>query len=339
LATYTYPTSVELTVIGQTLLPTLTEDDPIFDEMPIESVDAHLLRWEQRDNYKGLQQVRGLNGEPPKVSRVGHKQYQMVPGAYGEFVELDELELTTRRQLGSFNEPIRLDDLVGEAQEQLQQREIDRLRLINWTLLTTGTFSVSTQQGQVAHTDTYSIQTFTAGVAWATFATATPLANFRSVQLLSRGFSVNFGGQAKAYMNRTTFNNMISNTNNADIAGRRVSGLLTVLNLEEVNKVLAGEDLPQIVIYDRGYYDESNTFQLFIPNAVVVVVGARPNNEPVAAYRMTRNVNNEGFGPGSYTLVEDSLNDMRPPRTLRVHRGHNGGPVIYFPSAIVKMSV
>lgn len=336
---FTYPTSAELTRISQDLLPTLTQDDEIFDLMPISSVDAHLLLWEQRDNYLGLQQIRGLNGEPPKVKRVGHKRYEMVPGAFGEFIEIDELELTSRRQVGTFGDVITLDDLITEAQEQLLQREIDRIRLINWTLLSTGTFSVSNLQGAVSQTDTYSIQSFTAGVAWTTFATATPLANFRAIQLLSRGHSVNFGSQAMAFMNRTTFNNMISNTNNADIAGRRTSGLLTVLNLEEVNKVLAGEDLPTIVIYDKGYLDDSGTFQLFIPNATVVVVGTRPNGETVGEYRMTRNANNDDLGPGAYTLIEDNLNMQRVPRKLKVNRGHNGGPVVYYPSAIVKMAV
>jgi len=303
------------------------------------SVDANILRWQQYDRYQGLQQVRGLNGEPPKVKRVGINEYQMNPGTYGEFVEVDEMELTTRREIGTFGTPVKLDDLVLQGQEQLQQREVDRIRLILWTLLTTGTFSVSSLAGGVAHTDTYPIQTFSAGTPWATFATATPLANFRSVQLLSRGYSVNFGSQALAFMNRTTLNNMLQNTNNADIAGRRVSGLLSVLNLDEVNKILTGEDLPTIVVYDRTYQDETDTFQLFVPNAKVVVVGVRPNGETVGDYAMTRNANNDNLGPGSYTLVEDSLNRQQPPRRLRIHRGHNGGPRIWFPSAVVVMSV
>jgi hypothetical protein len=338
-ASFTYPASAELTKISQVLLPTYQDDDPIFDLFPIENEDASVLKWEQFDRFQGLQQVRGLNGEPPKVKRIGIKQFQMTPGTYGEYAEIDEEELTKRREIGTFGTPVSLDELVTQVQEHLQQREVDRLRLILWTLLSTGTFSVATLMGGISHTDTYPIQTFTAGVTWATSATATPLANFRSVQLLSRGFSVNFGSQATAFMNRTTFNTMISNTNNTDIAGRRTSGLLTVLNLEEVNKVLAGEDLPTIQIYDRTYQDESDTTQLFIPNNKVVVVGQRPNGESVGAYKMTRNANNDDLGPGSYTLVEDSLNAQRPPRMLRLHRGHNGGPVIWFPSAVVVMTV
>jgi hypothetical protein len=336
---FLYPTSAELEEVARDFLPRLEEGRVGLQLFPRRSVDSHLLLWEQRDNFQGLAQVRGLNGEPPKVKRVGHKQYQMVPGVYGEFVEIQEDEITTRRRVGDFAAPIDLSDLVGEADQQLIVRELDRLEWIVWTLLTTGTFAVSNQQGAVTHTDSYTTQTFTAGTAWTTFATATPLANFRAVQLLSRGHSVNFGGGATAYMNRTTFNNMISNTNANDIAGRRASGLLTVLNLPEVNKVLAGEDLPQVQIYDQGYYDETGTFQLFIPNAKVVLVGQRPNNAPVGEYRFTRNANNPGLAPGPYRMIEDTLEMNRPPRKLAVHRGHNGGLALFFPSAVVLMSV
>lgn len=311
----------------------------VFDFFPIADVDAHLLKWEQKDNYLGLQQIRGLNGEPPRVKRIGHKSYQMAPGAYGEFVAIDEQELTTRRQIGTFGDTITVDDLVSEAEEQLEQRELDRVEQIVWTLLATGTFSVSNVNGAVTHTDAYTTQTFTAGVTWATSATATPLANFRAVQLLGRGKGVSFGAGAKAYMNRSTLNAMLANTNNNDIAGRRVTGLLSVLNQNEVNNILMGEDLPTVVPYDEGYIDDAGAFQLFIPNNKVIVIGQRPQSQDVGEYRKTRNANNPDLGPGSYTMIYDSMDAQKPPRNLEVHRGHNGGPVIFFPSAVVTMTV
>jgi hypothetical protein len=339
-ATYAaYPVNRELRKIEQELLPRLMRDREVFNFFPTRTVDTHLLGWEQKDNYLGLQQVRGLNGEPPRVKRIGHKQYLTEPGVYGEFVSIDEQELTTRRQMATYDAPIQLGDLVTEAQEQLLQRELDRIESIVWTLLATGTFAVATAQGGIAHTDSYTTQTFTAGVTWATFATSTPLANFRSVQLLSRGKGVKFGAQALAYMNRATFNNLISTTNSADLAGRRTSGLNTVLNLNETNSVLMGEDLPTIRIYDDGYLDDAGSFTLFVPNNKVIVIGQRPNNAEVGEYRFTRNVNNRGFAPGPYTMVEDTLDANNPPRKLQVHRGHNGGPVIYYPSAVVVMTV
>jgi hypothetical protein len=334
---YIYPTADELQAIEQTKLPVLTQDDPIFEHFPIVNVDSHVLSWEQRDNYKGLQQIRGLNGQPKRVNPIGGNRFTMEPGVYGEFATIDEIELTTRRQWGTFNSPINIDDLVTEKQDLLLSRRFDLIRSILWTLVSTGTFTVANELAQTMYAGTFTLQTFSAGTSWGTSATATPLANFRAVQLLSRGYSVDFGTRARAYMNRVTFNKMISNTNANDIAGRRTSGLLTVLNLDEINGVLAGEGLPMIVIHDAGYLNTSGTFVPFIADDKVVLIGARPGNQPLGDYAMTRNANNPNLEPGSYTKVVDDPDDV--PRNVQVHDGHNGGPRVYFGSAIVRMSV
>src|SRR5689334_2297670 len=99
--------------------------------------------WEQRDNYKGLSQIRGLNGEPPRVAAIGGKRYIYEPGVYGEFLPIDEQELTRRRQWGQFSGPIPITDLTSEKQDQLVARDVARKRQILWTLLTTGSFTVA----------------------------------------------------------------------------------------------------------------------------------------------------------------------------------------------------
>lgn len=350
MGTFTYPTSSELTTIAQDKMPRLTADRPIFDIFPIRTVDSHLLRWEQKDNYVGLQQIRGLNGDPARVKRIGGKVYQMEPGVYGEFIRIDEQELTTRRQWGSYNQPISIDDLVMEAQDQLLGRQIDRIEQVLWALITpsvstggggstvTGTFSVLGPDGSILQADAYTLQSYGAAVAWATVATATPIADFRGIKLLSRGKSVSFGAGCIAYANQVTVNNLLSNTNTNDLGGRRLSGLAPVNNLADVNRILLGEDLPAVQVYDDGYLDDNGSFQLFIPNSRVVVVGKRPAGQTVGEYRMTRNVNNPGMAPGMYMKVIDRGED-EVPRSIEVHQGHNGGPVLYFPSAIVVLGV
>ena len=335
--TYVYPTNQELQMIEQTKVHALSAQDPIFEHFPMVNVDSHVLSWEQIDNYKGLQQIRGLNGQPKRVNALGGNRFTIEPGVYGEYGTIDELELTTRRPWGQFNGGIDISDLVASKQDQLLARRLDLIKSILWTLVTTGTFTVANELAQTMYAGTYAVQSFTAGVAWGTSATATPLANFRSVQLLSRGYSVNFGAGSRAYMNRVTFNKMISNTNNADIAGRRTSGLLSVLNLDEVNGVLAGEGLPMIVVYDEGYINAAGTFVPFIADDKVIVIGSRPGNQAVGDYAMTRNANNPNLDPGPYMKVIDREEDV--PRQIVVHDGHNGGPRIYFPSAIVRMNV
>lgn len=341
MTTFIYPTSTELREIERDKLPRLTANRPAFDIMPMVDLDSATLLYEQKDNITGLQQPRGLGGPPMKVNRIGAKQWGVRPGYYGEFVRIDETELTIRRPFGQFQGGVQIDDLVMEAQDQLLQRRLDRIEYTIWTVLVTGTFSALGPSGQVMHTDTFTLQTFTAGVPWATVATATPLQNLRDIQLLSRGHSVDFGSGAVLYVNRTTANNLLKNTNAADLYGRRVTGLATANSLKDINGLIVGEALPEIRIYDEGYIDDNNTFQLFIPNARGVLVGRRLSGVVIGNYQMVRNANNPDLGPGAYTKVIDSLQNSENaiPRTLDVHDGHNGGPAIFYPNAVISVTL
>lgn len=333
---YIYPTAQKMELIEQDLLPVLQPDDPIFEMFPVTEDTDDVLRWEQEDNFRGLQQIRGVNGDPPKVARVGAKGYLMEPGVYGEHESIDERELQKRRKLGTFGDQVDVSDLVLGIQNHLITREFARVRQILWTLLTSGTFSVSTKDGVVAQTDTFPIQTYTAGTAWSTASTSTPLADLRAAKLLGRGHSVAFNQKARAFANQVTVNNMLANTNAADLGGRRGNMGATLNSLVGDNTIYMENALPQVEVMDDGYYDDYGAFQQFIPNAKVVVVGVRPNGRPVGEYRKTYNVNTNGGG--SYMKVVDNM-DRDVPREIVVHRGHNGGPVIMFPSAIIVMSV
>lgn len=332
--TYTFPEAAELRQIEQDVLPQIVEDDPIFNEFPITESDYDRLIWEQLDNYQGLQQIRGLNGAPKSVTRTGAKQYDMEPGVYGEFTTVDEKMLTQRRRLGTWDEVINIDDLVGQDQMKLLQRRLDRIRLIIWTLLTTGTFAVSTASGSILHTDTFPLQTMTSAVAWTTAATATPSVDFRTAQLLSLGHSVSFGADAEVWMNRVTANKLLSNTNASDLFGRRVNEGQTINNMEDVNSWLESNDLPKIRVYDEWYLTDAGVATRFIPDGKAVLIGKRKNGAKLGEYRMTRNANNPRLEPGAYTRVIDR-GETTVPRTIETHDGHNGGPCIFFPSALV----
>jgi hypothetical protein len=335
-----YPTSQKLKLIEQELIPVMTLEDPIFQIFPITEEDDDLLRWEQKDNFKGLQQIRGLNNLPPRINRIGGRGFIETPGYYGEFGLIDEREITKRRKWGTFGDPIDISEPVMEIQAQLLQRRLNRIRQICWLLATTGTFAVSNGQGVLMHQGAYTMQTYTALVAWATSATARPIADLRLMKLLSRGHSVIFDRQSKIYANAVTVNNLIMNANANDLFGRRGIAGSTFNSLSQINDIFLANDLPTIVPYDEGYLDESGTFQLFIPNNVAIAIGRRESGVALGEYRMTRNANNPGAAPGPYTRVIDNIDTTKDvPRQIAVHDGHNGGPVLYFPSAIVRLSV
>lgn len=336
--TLLYPTSVELSQIEQKKLPLLTMNDPLFKIFPIKSVNAHLVEWDQRDNFTGLMAVRGLDGRPPRVSAKGANRFSMEPGVYGEHMTVSEREITTRAGYGAnAMAPIDVTDLVMERSEQLLTREIARMCKTGWDLLTLGRFSIAAENGSILHTDSYRQTVYRPSVAWTTPATSTPLADFRAVKLLARGTSSSFGASSVAYMNQVTANYVLSNTNANDLAGKRTSGLSTVLSIADYNKIATGEDLPTIEIYDEGYQDDTDTFVPYIATGYVQVVGKRQSGAPVGRWTMTRNANNPGYAPGPYYKLVAGEKPGEPP--LEVHRGFNGGIELHYPGSLVTMVV
>jgi hypothetical protein len=339
MADFIYPNNMEIREIAQDLLPRLQEDRVIFDLMPIVETNADLIMWRQRDNFEGLQQFRGMNGKPGRVNRIGANEYIVKPGYYGEWEAILEDELTRRAALAPLGQPVDIADLVLECQTHLMERELDVIEYIGWQLLLNGTFSVADGAGVVMHTDTFSVQTYSAAVTWSTTATAAPLKDLRAMKLLHRGHSVSFGRESSLYMNQNWVNQALNNANANDLGGKRLQYGSNVLTIEQFNQILMENDLPTIVPYDEGYFDESGTFHLFIPDAEAVLVGKRRDGSPVANYHLTRNAQNPNCAPGAYSFVKDTIDDNEPPREIIVHRGHNGGPSIPYPSAVVSAAL
>lgn len=332
---YIYPTNQELTTIAQKKQATLALNDPIFQFFPIVNVDADVLSWEQEDDYKGLQQIRGLNGQPKRVNYVGGKRFLMEPGYYGEFLPVDEAEMTRRRQWGTFNQPVNIDDLVTKRQDKLLAREIARIRQVLWTLVSKATFSILDETGQVKYAGTYTDTPFDASVAWSDLANATPLADIRAAVQNEIATDAMFNSGAVLFLNPVDAGYLFANRNANDLGGRRTN-ILSSFGVDDVNKILVAEDLPQIVIYNGSYLNEAGTAVRFLDTGYGVIMGVRNDGGTTGDYAMTRNAQNEGMAPGPYDFVYES---PEPPKNVRVHRGHNGGVRYFFPSAVKRMLI
>lgn len=330
--TYLYPTSNELRVLGPEKSARAANDRLGLSLMPMRPVQAAVLTWEIKDNYRGLQQLRGIDGAPSSVRRIGNNRYITEPGVYGEFDTIREQELLLRGGGVAGEVTVNISDMVLASQDLLIQRELDLVEYIVFTLLTTGTFSVSAPGGLVVHTDTFSLQTHTAS-DWSVVATATPLADLRASKLKYAGKGVAFNANSRIVMNQVTANYLLNNTNANDLGGKRKEGGSSWFGIADLNKMLVAEDLPQVEVYDEGYIAEGGTFTRFVPTDKYVMIGARRTGEPLGEYSVTRNAANPGNAPGSYDRVIDNL--MKIPPNLQIHRGHNGGPAIFYPSAVI----
>ena len=342
---YDIPDLVALQEVEQEILPVLTMNDPLFDLFPIDSENASMIEWEQKDNYAGLMAVRGINGNPGRVQKVGSKTYSMEPGYYGGFTPLDEKELTKRRALGTFDEPINIDDLITEALEHLMTQQINRQRKIIADLITTGTFSVTNElTGSIDHTDSFTLPASTASIPWTTVATATPLLNIRAAIATRIGYSYDFGKEAIMLMNQNTYNNFINNANSADLAGKRASYGQTYQSVGNLNDLLAADNLPQILVYNESYLaTPSSTPTLLIPDGKVVICGKRKTGRSLGNFTVTRNANHPDMAAAPYLWIVDPFQgasgNILPssgsiPRTIEVHRGFNGGVKLPFPGGI-----
>jgi hypothetical protein len=335
--TFTFPTGAELDGIEQVFLPQLTRDNPAFEIFPSINKDVPLLMWEQLDNFLGFMAPRGLGGRPTLVKPVGSKTYQMSPGYYGEFMTLDEAELTLSRKFASFNEPVDVTDLVVQRGNQLLHRQLQRERWLVWQLLSKGYFLSTNAAGAILHADSYTQRTFTATVTWATVASATPFADCRAIRPYARGYSVSFGRGARGYANNTTIRNFLNNTNSADVGGKRRDVGATFNSLANMNEFLNANDCFELVEWDGVWQDDTGANNLDIPDNTVIVVGRRLDGAPIGQMVYTRNVNNPGFAPGPYFHTFQPPTQV--PATVEVHRGVNCGIALHFPGAIVVMSV
>jgi hypothetical protein len=350
--TYTFPNSAVISSILQDKLPARLSDlgdDALLQHLPMQSVNAVKVIWEQLDNYQGTTQIRGYGVNPVRIARAGINRFNMDPGVYGDSALVDEEDLTVRREMGTFGLPVKIDDLVMERQDALIDRFVNFYRLQAGMLFT---------QGQVTYGDgkklnvnqSFPLQTFTAIYPWSNTAQSTPLADLRALALLQRGHSVDFG-QGVIMLNRSMMNYVLANTNAADLGGKRqLVGMQKIgggiLNVEQLNFILQAENLPTISIYDKTYYPVgSSTPTLFIPDGKAVVIGRRDNGEPLARFLLTRNAKNmmpaDGVMKPFENLAMQVINksEIQAVPEIEVSLMFNGGPAIYFPSGIVKMSI
>lgn len=344
LVNYKFPSTRRLIEIEPELIRNRDRARPTAELFPEENDnDAWRLEWYQRDNYRGFQQLRGLNGQPSYVKMVGRKFFSQEPGVFGEFMYIDERQMTMRARFADNREGGRVEigDLVRERQDYLLAREGDLKEWLGWAILLSGTFALLGPTG-AQFVATFPIQTATFS-DWSDHANATPYADLLGIKSLTRGKSVSFGANAVARMNSTTSMHLLLNTNPDDLGGKFIGfGGLRVgaaATLADINAVFRAAGIPEIREYDEGYNAESNgAFTEWLPDGDVSIVGQRTNGAKLGAYRNVTNVNNPNAAAGAYTKVIDTL-ERTVPRKISVHRGHNGGNVLYYPSAILKARV
>lgn len=338
---FAYPQAATIHKIEQDLMAKTRSGSAIMKLFPENQEDTWVIVWDQFDSVAGRMQPRGLNNAPLPVKPLGIRELSQIPGVYSDMLLLDERKLTTRRQEGTFGTPAPIGDLVTEGSMQLAGRDYSQVDYLCWTLLQTGNYAATDRRGVVTHQIQYTPQQFNASVAWGTVATATPLQDFRTINNLGGlGTDAKFDSRATAYMTTAKYNQLISNTNAADLGGKRDQYGATYNNLMDVNRLLIAQDLPKIELIQDGFVDDtpgSGTFGQFLKylqDGKVVVVGVRPSGVSVGRFTLVRNVNSDDGKAGRYFRINDLAIDAAGPRRIELHRGWNAAALVQFPRMV-----
>lgn len=336
-----YPTNAELQALQQELLPRFSTDRLGFDLLPFKSSDLSQIIYHQPDIFRGMQPFRGLD-KPTRIANqstnwIG-KYCAVEPGYWGEHDQISEEWLTrASRIMYCGNEAVDLTEEIGRRMERLLERRYNRIEFNIWQALAFGHYEALNSDGQIIHQAYFNIPQISVAVPWSNITDSTPLADFRCIQLRSRGTSASFGADAVAYMNRVTANCLFKNQNPNDVGKAGLSACCTFMGPDMVNQQFAAQGLPQIQVYDQGWVDDSDNFYPYIPDGRVIVMGKRPGNVPLGHYWYTRNVLGCTPSSGPATFINDNCNtgNNPVPRNIKLYDVHNGGPAVEYPRAIV----
>jgi hypothetical protein len=353
-------------IFAELLYTEESQDDPLLEIMPLTFSDTAQVVWEQPENGWGRLGLRGPDGSPAVVQPTGYRQYAMSPGYYGGQVEYGERQLTEGRQPGTSNQPIDFDYLAARAVQLLSKQTMDQVRSIIADVLIAGRVNRRSDDGRVTHAatiDGYAAnQVFSPSTGWNTSSTATPIDDLLGWQnTLKQGTDSDFGPKSRLLMQSATVNELLAcaqirTTFRSDYGS-------TINGLADLNKLLTGFRLPQIEVYDKGYFptaaDAVNrtraNFTRFIPARRVIWDGVRPAGQQKAQFQLTRNLVNKGIPTGigspdlryaGHGLPQDKFRDglwatanysQLPPK-FEVAMGFNGGPAVRYVTAFAAIT-
>jgi hypothetical protein len=351
-----YPTNVALDRVIQEYMVQKELLIGIKEVMPFENQATQLVEWDLLDNLQGMTASHNVGTDPVLGQRRGSSTLRYAPLYFKQQELIREDEILQRRQLGTLGNVVNIDNLVTRV--AVDGIDLDYLRAEYLVWLSLCNFGFTINNNGVIQTETFAFQSFTSAVSWATYATATPSADFNSLKPLARGTGGTLKG-AKAYMNSTTASNLLQNDNPADLYGLKGPNFATqTFSIEKVNELLTARSLPTLEEYDEGFYPiGSNDFQTFIPDNFVVVKLRRPASQAQqpgnialtpSVHRIVNGKEAPGFfsklevngraAMGSVTIDLEELGSSANPR-IGVFHGWYGGPISRLPRSYIIMNV
>lgn len=347
--TYQFPTNVTLQRVLQEYV-IRRERLRLIKLFPFLDVAFQKIRWDVRDNVRGLTKTHVMGTEPKIGVRPGSVLKEYSPFYFKEEDLIKEDEILRARELGTLGGVINLDLEIART----MQNRVDRNFLrAEWLLAGMVSGAITLDDPNVKASEVFPVQHFADASDWTDRDHGTPLKDFNAIKLLFRGTGASAQG-AIALMNQTTCNLLLENVNDKDIHGLRSAQNLASItyDMEQVNKILQSRGLPLIEVYDEGYNDDDGNFQMFFSDYEVSVIGKRA--EPIANFALTPSLHQQAAGvpeAGFFAFITvnggrnpggavdmDTLGSSGNPK-IGVIGGMYGGPLLWYPRSIVRFTV
>ncbi|AMV24582.1 hypothetical protein VT84_09315 [Gemmata sp. SH-PL17] len=335
--------------------------DAILSAFPFSYVDSAKVYWDQWETNFGLTPLRGMGAKPDVVQFNGWKRYFADPAYFGQTTLLEEGEITAGVEPGTLGDPINVANRLGIYMTDTATMILNRARKSAADLWATGKIDITDTRGRrfQYQVDNYAGQIKVPGTAWkSSNTTATPIQDALGWKAaLQKGTDSRFGRGSKWLMNSNTLTDFFSITQIISTYKLDYGG--SILGLAKYNAEIAGQSgddgfvLPQIEIYDEGYYPTAadaiakTNWTYFVPNQTILWQGTRPEGQQRAQWQLTRHAGLVEQGKGGFDEVSIGGDDAdigkglyvrchynnKQPHGYELESGWNGLPVMFFPSA------
>lgn len=342
------PTPTEIVQVGAQIIPYRKTDLLGMNALlPWKYVDNTTITINRPDIVRGLTGWRGLGSEAPRITGNYDRWGQFCtfwPGYWGEQESIGETELAQNAEPGSCpGMPLNAKNEVSRIQNRLTIRNLYRMEKLIWDTLRTGRYVAHNNLGQIIFQQFFNIRQVSAAIPWTNLSQSTPLRFFRSLPEIFRDTSAVYNGSCTTYyMNQTTLNRMLENSNPLDLGRGSLSSCCNTVTLDWINSQLVAQGLGQIQVYDNRWIDDNGGIHLFIPDGRVIIKGCRPDAKVAGHYYLTKNLNDclamQGDSRGFWYFFHDSCG-QKITREITVGAGHNGGPILEYPEMIISAKV
>lgn len=301
--TLTFPTNAELNTVVQEY-EAQTENYKGAEILPETESMSQKIQWDERDRERGMTAPHTMDSDPKLDKRQGSKTHEYEPIPFKESDLMKESEILKSRELGTLNGTINLSREIARIAKNRLDKTKARIEWLRWQTLRG---QIAINENGVKVNETFGVQNYTVLSDWDDLANATIIKDVNRLALMFRGTGASPRG-AKIYLNQTTMNWVLENQNQNDLKGFQNSNYLNLTySVEEVNKILTARNLPTFEVYDEFWIDEDDNEQFFIPDAEIIVVGARMKGQKVGDVCTTPSLHRTKNGmpaPGYFNLLE-----------------------------------